>query len=214
MPSATSTSVWNRHHARRSSRAGISVSNVAIAASSRLMRRLSRAAPVPDRKRQERLCRRRLTSGGCQEPSSRYSSRFAPEPFMSQTPLAAFVALLAFAAAPAQGITLEQAMADPDWIGPPVQHPYWSVDGQSVYYSLKQKGTQVRDLHRVGVAAGSDTIVGPESMPAADGADAVFDRAHARAAFVRNGDVFIRDVASGRLTQDTRTPQKESAPQF
>ena len=105
---------------------------------------------------------------------------------MPRTPLAAFVALLAFAAAPARAITLEQAMADPDWIGAPVQHPYWSVDGRSVYYSLKQKGTEVRDLHRVGVAGGGDAIVGPEAMPNADGADAVFDRTHTRAAFVRS----------------------------
>jgi dipeptidyl aminopeptidase/acylaminoacyl peptidase len=133
---------------------------------------------------------------------------------MSRTPLAAFVALLVFAAAPAGAVTLEQAMADPDWIGPPVQHPYWSVDGQSVYYTLKQKGTQVRDLHRVDAAGGGDTVVGPEAMPSADGADAVFDRAHTRAAFVRNNDIFIRDVASGRLTQVTRTPQHESDPRF
>jgi len=133
---------------------------------------------------------------------------------MPRMPLAALVALLVFAAAPAEAITLEQAMADPDWIGAPVQHPYWSVDGHSLYYSLKQKGTQVRDLHRVGATGGQDAIVGPDAMPNADGADAVFDRAHARAAFVRNGDVFIRDVASGRLTQVTRTPQHESDPRF
>ena len=70
---------------------------------------------------------------------------------MLRTPLSALVALLVFAAAPAHAVTIEQAMADPDWIGPPVQHPYWSVDGKSLYYSLKQKGTQVRDLHRVGI---------------------------------------------------------------
>ena len=103
---------------------------------------------------------------------------------MPRTPLSALVALLVFAAAPAQAVTIEQAMADPDWIGAPVQHPYWSVDGHSLYYSLKQKGTQVRDLHRVGATGGQDAIVGPDAMPNADGADAVFDRAHARAAFV------------------------------
>ncbi|HJT98789.1 MAG TPA: prolyl oligopeptidase family serine peptidase [Rhodanobacteraceae bacterium] len=133
---------------------------------------------------------------------------------MLRTPLTALVALLVFAAAPAHAITIEQAMADPDWIGPPVQHAYWSVDGKSLYYSLKQKGTPVRDLHRVDVASGNDTIVGPDAMTNADGADPVFDRAHTRGAFVRNGDVFIRDIASGRLTQVTRTPEHESSPEF
>ncbi len=133
---------------------------------------------------------------------------------MLRTLLTAFVAFLVFAAAPARAITIEQAMADPDWIGAPVQHPYWSVDGRSLYYSLKQKGSPVRDLHRIDLAGGSDTVVGPETMPNADGPDPVFDRMQARAAFVRNGDVFIRDVASGRLTQVTRTPVPESDPQF
>ena len=133
---------------------------------------------------------------------------------MLRTPLAALVALLVFAAAPAQAITIDQAMADPDWIGPPVQHAYWSVDGKSLYYSLKQKGTQVRDLHRVDIASGTDTIVDAKAMTNADGADPVFDRTHTRAAFIRSGDVFIRDVATGRLTQVTRTPQVESSPEF
>ncbi|HVT32720.1 MAG TPA: prolyl oligopeptidase family serine peptidase [Rhodanobacteraceae bacterium] len=133
---------------------------------------------------------------------------------MQRAPLAALVALLVVAAAPAKAITLEQAMADPDWIGAPVQHPYWSVDGKSLYYSLKEKGSPVRDLHRIDVASGADTLIDANAMPDADGADPVHDRAHSRGAFVRNGDIFIRDVASGRLTQVTRTPGHESSPEF
>jgi len=45
-------------------------------------------------------------------------------------------------------------------------------------------------------------------------APAVFDAAGKRAAFARNGDIFVRDVASGHLTQITRTPENEAAPQF
>src|ERR1700752_2279927 len=110
---------------------------------------------------------------------------------MLRTPLTALVALLVYASAPAQAITIEQAMADPDWIGAPVQHPYWSVDGKSLYYSKKQKGSQVRDLHRIDIADGKDTIIDAQAMTNADGADPVFDRARTRGAFVRNGDVFI-----------------------
>jgi dipeptidyl aminopeptidase/acylaminoacyl peptidase len=133
---------------------------------------------------------------------------------MQRAPLAALVALLVFAAAPAKAITIEQAMADPDWIGAPVQHPYWSVDGKSLYYSLKEKGSPVRDLHRIDVASGADTLIDANAMTNADGADPVYDRAHSRGAFVRNGDVFIRDIASGRLTQVTRTAEHESSPEF
>ena len=133
---------------------------------------------------------------------------------MQRASLIAFVTLLVLASAPARAITIEQAMADPDWIGPPVQQPYWSVDGRSLYYRVKQKGTPIRDLHRIDVADGKDSLVDAKAMANADGPEAVFDRARTRAAFVRNADVFIRDVASGRLTQVTRTPQEETSPQF
>ncbi|MGB0134044.1 TolB family protein, partial [Dokdonella sp.] len=115
---------------------------------------------------------------------------------------------------PASAITLEQSMADPDWIGPPVESPYWSVDGKSIYYQLKRNGSTVRDLHRVDLATGEDVIIDPALMAGADGANAVFDRSRQQAAFIRSGDVFIRDVRNDRLIQVTRTPQAEASPQF
>ena len=136
---------------------------------------------------------------------------------MDRLAVASLVALLCVAAAPvraAPAITLEQAMADPDWIGAPVENPYWSVDGKSVHYDLKRSGSPVRDRHRIDLADGRDTVIDPAAMAGADGADAVFDRGRTRAAFVRNGDVFVRELANGRLTQVTRTPENESSPQF
>jgi dipeptidyl aminopeptidase/acylaminoacyl peptidase len=112
-----------------------------------------------------------------------------------------------------QGITLEKIMADPDWIGAAVKDAYWSADGRALYYSLKRSGSPIVDLHRVDLADHKDQIVEPKAMAAAD-ARAVFDVAGKRAAFARNGDIFVRDVASGRLTQITRTPENEAAPQF
>jgi len=121
------------------------------------------------------------------------------------------------AAAPAAtaqpGITLEKIMADPDWIGPAVKDEYWSANAHSVYYSVKRRGSSIVDLHRIDIAGGSDRIVDPKAMSDADGPP-VFDGSGKRAAFARNGDIFVRDIAGGRLRQITRTPQIETAPQF
>src|SRR5271154_7120555 len=119
----------------------------------------------------------------------------------------------AAASAPQPGITLERIMADPDWIGPPVREAYWSADGQRVYYSLKRKGSPIADLHRIDPSSGKDQVVEAEAMADAD-APGVYDRAGKRCAFVRNGDIFVRDLASGRLAQITRPPQRERAPHF
>jgi dipeptidyl aminopeptidase/acylaminoacyl peptidase len=119
----------------------------------------------------------------------------------------------AAASAAPPNITLEKIMADPDWIGPPVRDAYWSADARAVYYSLKRSGSPIFDLHRIDLANGKDQIVDAAAMADAD-APAVYDRAGKRAAFVRNGDIFVRDLATGRLAQITRTPQARSAPRF
>ena len=106
---------------------------------------------------------------------------------MRRFPTACLALLLASGAAPAPAITLEQAMAHPDWIGPPVEAPYWSADGRSIYYRLKRDGTTVRDLHRIDPDAGTDVVIDPAAMAEADGADIAWDRERRRAVFARNG---------------------------
>jgi dipeptidyl aminopeptidase/acylaminoacyl peptidase len=130
-------------------------------------------------------------------------------------------ALVAFTVAPVAAATLpaaapldmETIMANPDWIGQAVESPYWSVDGRHLYYSLKRDGSPVRDLYRVDPTTGQSVKLDPAALAQADG-PAVFDRAHRHAAFILHGDVFVVDLASGRRSQLTRTPQDESAPRF
>ena len=142
---------------------------------------------------------------------------------MIRRPLTAFIASLVFVSALAQAdtapvaapsLTLETIMADPAWIASPPQNPYWSTDGKTVYYSAKRGTSAIVDLHRIDLADGKDTVVDGAAMAASDGGDAVYDRAGTRAAFARNGDIFVRDLRNGALSQITRTPERESAPQF
>ncbi|HEY6622022.1 MAG TPA: prolyl oligopeptidase family serine peptidase [Steroidobacteraceae bacterium] len=124
--------------------------------------------------------------------------------------LASFVAV----GAPAQtALSLEKIMSDPDWIGPPVSDAYWSADGHDVYYSLKRIGSPIADLHRINPSTGKDEVVDAPAMSNAD-APAVYDRAGKHVAFIRNRDIFVRDLSGGRLTQITRTPQAKSDPHF
>jgi dipeptidyl aminopeptidase/acylaminoacyl peptidase len=131
--------------------------------------------------------------------------------------LAAVCANAAPPAAPgaeaSSALTLEKIMADPDWIGAPVSDAYWSADGRAVYYSLKRQGSPLKDLHRIDLGSGKDVSVAPAERANLD-APPVYDRSGARAAFVRNGDVFVRTVAGGKLQQLTRSAQPKEAPQF
>jgi dipeptidyl aminopeptidase/acylaminoacyl peptidase len=136
--------------------------------------------------------------------------------------IAAPLALLTAAAAAEQApLTLEQIMADPDWIAGQIvmpDHggvaPYFGTDGRSVYYELKRSGSAIHDLRRVDLRDGKDTVIDAGAMANADGHQVVYDDAHTRAAFVRNGNIFVRDLKNGALLPITRTAQEESAPQF
>jgi dipeptidyl aminopeptidase/acylaminoacyl peptidase len=110
-------------------------------------------------------------------------------------------------------LSLQKIMADPDWIGPPVRDPFWSADGRAVYYSLKRGGSPIVDMHRLDPVKNQDQVIDAAALGAAE-APSVYDRDGKRAAFIRNRDVFVRDLSSGRLQQITRTPQPKSTPQF
>ena len=142
------------------------------------------------------------------QPSSRAVLRLLPL-------LLAALPVAASAQAPATpAFTLEQAMADPDWIGPAVEQAWWSWDGREAQLLLRREGSTVRDTWRQPVAGGALHKVSDAERAGLDAPDPVYDRQRRRMAFVRNGDVFVRDLASGRLEQLTRTAAAESQPRF
>src|SRR5690606_10092002 len=119
------------------------------------------------------------------------------------------------AAQPAQPLTMDRIMADPDWIGPPVEQAWWSWDGNTAYYTLKRDGSSVRDIHALALEGGAAaTVVDGAGRAGIDAMRPVYDAQAARMAFVRNGDVFVRDLRNGALSQLTRTDATETSLQW
>ncbi|ALN64889.1 prolyl oligopeptidase family protein [Lysobacter antibioticus] len=131
---------------------------------------------------------------------------------LAALPCALFAsAAFAQAAAP---LTLADTMANPDWIGAPVERAWWSWDGQRVQYQLKRDDSIIRDTWQVGVAGGTPQRLDGAARNDLDGASPAYDAQRTRMAFVRNGDIFVRDLRSGALTQVTRSNDTESRPQW
>jgi len=127
------------------------------------------------------------------------------------------LALLAVCTAPALAndtpLTLDQAMAHPDWIGPSVEQAWWSLDGQRAHYTLKREASPVRDTWTLPVAGGTPARVEGAALADVDAAQVDFDASGRRAVFVRNGDVFLREIGGG-LQQLTRSAESEAAARF
>ena len=111
-------------------------------------------------------------------------------------------------------LTIEQVMADPDWIGAPVEAAWWAWDGRQVQYQLKRQGSAIRDTFQQSISGGAAQRVGDGERDTLDADKPVYDPQRQRMAFVRNGDVFVRDLRSGSLTQLTRSNDEETQPQF
>jgi dipeptidyl aminopeptidase/acylaminoacyl peptidase len=110
-------------------------------------------------------------------------------------------------------VTLEQIMAEPSWIGFPVQDAVWSVDARAVYYHLKRAATTLTDLHRIDLASGRDELIAGAATATVE-AGAVYDRRGTHAAFLRNEDLFASTAGGLGLTQITRGMTDVRAPQF
>jgi dipeptidyl aminopeptidase/acylaminoacyl peptidase len=111
-------------------------------------------------------------------------------------------------------ITLEQAMADPDWIGPAIDAAWWSWDGKRAIFPLKRTGSNLRDLYTVAVAGGAMAKVADAERTRLDAGNPAFDRARRHEVYVRNGDVFLRDLSTGALSQLSRSAEQEAEPRF
>jgi dipeptidyl aminopeptidase/acylaminoacyl peptidase len=114
-------------------------------------------------------------------------------------------------------VTLEQIMADPDWIGNPPENPSWSADGRAVYYEQKRQGSERRDLVRLDLAdlaSGTARVVPPADKGTADPTTGDWSLDRKWKVYAREGDIYLKNATTGAVRQLTRTAEAESDPRF
>jgi dipeptidyl aminopeptidase/acylaminoacyl peptidase len=112
------------------------------------------------------------------------------------------------------GVTLEQIMANPDWIGNPPERAYWGYDSRTIYYWQKQNDSPLRDLYAANVATDTVHRVADNDLGSVSGPGDSFNTAHTFKVFVRDNNVFVRALSSGILRQLTRDTAPKSDPSF
>jgi dipeptidyl aminopeptidase/acylaminoacyl peptidase len=126
----------------------------------------------------------------------------------------ALPALPAPARAAGAELTLQQIMANADWIGNPPQNPYWADDGKSLYFERKRQGSELRDLYHLSLSGGTPERVAPEKKSAVDAPGGELSTDRTLKVYERAGDLFVKDLKSGTIRQLTRTAAAESSPRF
>ena len=110
-------------------------------------------------------------------------------------------------------ISLELIMSDPDWIGNAPENPYWADDSRSVYFEQKRQGGDHRDLVHLGLD-GETSVVEDAKRGSVSVEGGAWSLDRSRKVYSRAGDLYLRDVATGKVRQLTRTVEGESAPYF
>ncbi|WP_293745912.1 prolyl oligopeptidase family serine peptidase [uncultured Paraglaciecola sp.] len=107
-------------------------------------------------------------------------------------------------------LTLEQIMGDPDWIGRQPSSAYWADDSQSIYYQQKQQASPLSDLWEKPLSAkGNGTKVGLTQLHIHDYKNRVFNQDRDTAAWVFEGNIFVKNLSENtlkQLTKDNRQP--------
>lgn len=110
-------------------------------------------------------------------------------------------------------ITMEQIMANPDWIQRRAESWYWGDKSEAIYYNQKREGSPLRDLYRQGLN-GTAEKVDLDSMQWHSDRGAVRNNDKTMEAYAFEGNIFLKNVGTGAVRQITHTTARESAPQF
>ena len=113
-------------------------------------------------------------------------------------------------------ITLEQAMADPDWFGRAPQSWYWGDDSNTVYFQQKREGNPLRDLFRKNLTTSignGDKVALSQLHIAADG-NAKTNNAGTHEIYTFEGNVFVKNLTNNQVKQLTYTSAFENSAMF
>lgn len=114
----------------------------------------------------------------------------------------------------AEEADLELIMSNPDWIGNAPTGYHWSDDADAVYYEQKREGEKFDDLYRVPAGGGRPELVDAADETRSSNDTRVWNADRSKVAWVHRGDIMIRNLATKRTMQATRTAEDESAPMW
>jgi dipeptidyl aminopeptidase/acylaminoacyl peptidase len=107
-------------------------------------------------------------------------------------------------------LSLEQIMADPDWMGRQPSFAYWADNSQSVYYQQKQHASPLSDLWMKPIdQKGNGFKVELTQLHLHAYKNRILNKNKDTAAWVFEGNIFVKNLADNKpkqLTKDNRKP--------
>ncbi len=117
-------------------------------------------------------------------------------------------------AQPLAPLTVEKIMRDPKWIGTAPSNVFWSEDGKRLYFNWNPERNPGDSLYSFSLNNRTPQKVAPAERRALPSRFGTYNSAKTKKVFEKNGDLFLLDIATNRLTAITQTIDRESNPAF
>jgi dipeptidyl aminopeptidase/acylaminoacyl peptidase len=117
-------------------------------------------------------------------------------------------------AQPLAPLTVEKIMRDPKWIGTSPTGIFWSEDSKQVYFNWNPEKNEGDSLYTVAIVARTPQKVSPTSRRALPSVNGEYNKARTRKVYEKNGDLFVVEIPSGKVTGLTATLIREFSPHF
>ncbi|MBR9727696.1 prolyl oligopeptidase family serine peptidase [Shewanella intestini] len=111
-----------------------------------------------------------------------------------------------------QKLTLNQIMANPDWMGVLAKGAYWADDNQSIYFARQAHQAPVTDFYNLSISGDDEAKkIALNQLHLADQKQGQLSTDGTKKAYLYQGNVFVKTLASGDIKQITKlnTPINE-----
>ncbi len=111
-------------------------------------------------------------------------------------------------------LTVEKIMRDPKWIGVAPTNVFWGEDSKQLYFNWNPEKNAGDSLYTISLISRVPQKVSPAVRRVLPSQNGNYNRTSTKKVYEKNGDVFLLDIITGKITQITFTNEREFNPAF
>ncbi|GHN00221.1 peptidase S9 [Cytophagales bacterium WSM2-2] len=111
-------------------------------------------------------------------------------------------------------LTVEKIMRDPKWIGVAPTNVLWSEDGKQIYFQWNPEKNPGDSLYSITPVNQTPVKVGPAARRQLPANFGNYNTLRTKKTYEKNGDIFLLDILTGKVTQITNSVDRETGPAF
>lgn len=111
-------------------------------------------------------------------------------------------------------LTVEKVMRDPKWMGVAPSNVNWSDDSKQLYFNWNPETNPGDSLYTISLSNRTPQKVSASARRAMPAFSGTYNKSFTKKIYEKNGDLYLLDIPTGKITQITNTLDRESNASF